>query len=90
VRITNIDWTDDSIFHIAKHNVSPEEVEEVCFFQTAYIEKGRQGLYYATGQTEAGRYLFVVVRFIGHGKVVIVTARDMDNKEKTRYKNKMR
>lgn len=90
MNITNIEWDEDSVFHIARHHVNPEEVEEVCFSNASFLEKGREKFYYVTGPTESGRYLFIVVKFIGHGKVKVITARDMDSKEKSRYKNKRR
>ena len=41
--------------------------------------------YYVTGQTEAGRYLFVVVRYVGRGRARVITARDMEKQERSRY-----
>ena len=54
----------------AKHNVSPDEVEEVFFNRPRYrrIELGyKQGedVYSAGGQTDDGRYL-IVFSFIKH------------------------
>ncbi len=83
-----IEWNEESIEHIAGHSVIPEEVEEVCFSSLHCEQRGRDGLYYIMGQTHAGRYLFIVVRYLGHEKVKIVTARDMDEKEKYRYKKR--
>lgn len=83
--IINLTWDEDNISHIARHRVFPEEVEELCFGSSS-IETGRQNLYYVTGQTASGRYLFVVVKYLGRGNVKVITARDMDNKEKSRYK----
>jgi uncharacterized DUF497 family protein len=88
VRITNISWYENSILHIARHGVSPEEVEEVCFSRSAKIEKGRGIFHYITGQTDSGRYLFIVVKFLKHGQAKIITARDMIVREKTRYKRR--
>lgn len=88
MRITDFEWTDENIEHIARHGVDPEEVEEVCFSDTYYVEIGRGGLYYATGQTAGGRYLVIVLRHLGHGKVRVVTARAMIDKEKSRYRRK--
>jgi uncharacterized DUF497 family protein len=86
MQITNLEWSEDNILHIARHRVEPEEVEEVCFSHSSCIENGRQGFYYVSGQTTSGRYLFVVIRFLSHGKAIPITARDMDEKEKDRYK----
>lgn len=88
MRITDFEWYEESIFHIARHKVNPEEVEEVCFSSSPLIETGRGGLYYVTGQTHGGRYLFVVVKYMGHGKAKVITARDMDSKEKRRFQQR--
>lgn len=88
MQVTNLDWDDDNISHIARHEVIPEEVEEVCFSHSSCIETARKSLYYITGQTETGRYLFLAAKCLGHGKARIITARDMDQKEKIRYKKR--
>ncbi len=46
--------------HIARHQVSVQEVEEVVF-GVPFIRKARQGRYHIIGQTEAGRYRAVFV-----------------------------
>lgn len=88
MRVTNLQWDEDNIFHIARHEVGPEEAEEVCFSHSSCIEKARGKLYYITGRTEAGRYLFVVGKYLGRGEARVITARDMDQKEKARYKKR--
>lgn len=88
MRIVNLVWDEDNVLHIARHRVSPEEVEEVCFSGSPHIEAGRGGLYYITGQTFGGRYLFIVVTYIGRGNAKVITTRDTDNKEKSRYKRR--
>lgn len=85
-RITGIDWQTDRIAHIqVKHRVTPREVEEVCFSQPVILRgKGKQ-IYQVMGQTQAGRYLFIVVRFLGGNRVRVITARDMDHAERRWY-----
>lgn len=89
MQITNLIWHEDNVLYIARHKVSPEEVEEVCFSGTLQIEVGRGGLYYITGQTGGGRYLFILLRYLGRGRARVITARDMDDKEKFRYKRRL-
>ncbi|MBI1869704.1 MAG: BrnT family toxin [Chlamydiae bacterium] len=88
MKIAEIVWDEDSVEHIARHGVVPEEVEAVCFSHSSYLDKGRTGRHYVTGQTHAGRYLFIVVGFLNRREVEIITARDMDEKEKYRYKRR--
>ncbi len=67
-----------------------EEVEQVLFDQPhiRFVEKGhREGenLYAAYGQTVDGRWLIVFFVLKGKGQVLIISARDMDRKERQLY-----
>jgi len=86
--ISRIRWTEDSIEHISRHRVHPEEVEEVCLGEQPFIQSGRGGLHYVFGRTQNGRHLFVVVRDLRRGEVMVVTARDMDTKERSYYRRR--
>jgi len=88
--ISSIRWTKDSINHIANHSVTPQEVEEVCFNEEDFplIRSGRENHHYLFGKTYSGRFLFVVVRFLRPGEVIIVTTRDMKSWEKKYYKSR--
>ena len=89
MRIDAFFWPEERIEHIARHGVTPEEVEEVCFgkclVQRAKSE-GENPVYYVLGQTEAGRTLFCVVIRFPDGNGYPVTAREMTAKEKRRYR----
>ena len=82
-------WPQERIDRIARHGVTPEEVEDVCFgdplIQRAKSE-GENPVYYMLGQTTLGRYLFCVVIAFPDGKGYPVTARPMTNKEKRQYR----
>ena len=88
MKIREFIWPEDRIDHIARHRITPEEVEEVCFgrplVQRARSEE-KNPVYYVLGQTRAGRYLFCVVIQFPDGKGYPVTARPMTDKEKRRY-----
>jgi uncharacterized protein len=84
MRIDAIIWPEDRIEHIARHGLTPVEVEDVCFGKSwvrRAKSEGRNPVYYDLGQSEAGRYLFcVVIRFpVGNG--CPVTAQEMTTKE---------
>lgn len=85
--IRKLVWDGWNINHIARHNVEPEEVDEVCQSRNLF-ERGRDGTYQITGQTESGRYLNIVVVPRGNG-FYPVTARDADDKERRRFKKKL-
>ncbi|HRQ41193.1 MAG TPA: hypothetical protein PLD25_25020 [Chloroflexota bacterium] len=88
MRIRQIIWPEDRIEHIARHHITPEEVEAVCFgralVQRAKSE-GENPFYYVLGQTEAGRYLFCVIIQFSDGNGYPVTARPMTDSEKRRF-----
>ena len=82
-------WPENRIEHIARHGVKPEEVEQVCFarsFVRRGKSEGKNPVYYVQGQTEAGRYLFCVVIRFPDGRGYPVTAREMTEKEKRRFR----
>ena len=87
-RYIRLHWNEWNINHIDRHNVIPDEVEEVVFSRSARIRKGRdKGIFYIFGQTYAGRYLFIVVRDFGRGTAKPVTARDMHPRERKLYRS---
>ena len=87
MRITGFEWDDWNIAHIEKHSATPQEVEEACFNQPV-IRKAKDGLYLVYGQTDAGRYLFLVVRHKSKGMVYVITARPMTKNEQRYYRKR--
>ena len=94
MRIDSFIWLPDIINKLArKHHLDQDEVEEVFFNQPRYwfVERGHrpgEDVYAATGQTDAGRY--VIVFFINkeNDMALILSARDMDRKERRRHERK--
>ncbi len=87
MRIDELEWTMDRVKHIARHFITLEEVEEVFAFSPVF-RRGRGGVYEAWGQTESGRHLLVIFRYLGHNRAWPITARDMDENEKRLYRKK--
>ena len=82
-------WPENRLDHLARHGVTPEEFEEVCFAKSwvrRAKSEGENPVYYVLGQTQSGRYLFCVVIRLPDGKGFPVTARTMTAKEKRRYR----
>ena len=76
-----------------KHDTIQDEVEEVFFNRPKYrfVEKGyRQGenVYSASGRTNDGRYLIVFFIHKSANTALILSARDMERKERRRYGRK--
>jgi uncharacterized protein len=87
-------WLPDIVDKLAtKHQVTPEEVEEIFFSRPRFRfhEKGRvrgEDMYTALGQTEAGRYLVVFFIVKPSHLALIISARDMTQAERKRYGRK--
>lgn len=76
-----------------KHQVSIFEVEEVFansprfdFVSNGNVEG--ENVYWALGQTDAGRYLTIFFIYKGGGLAMPISARDMNAKERRRYGKK--
>jgi len=88
MRRISLEWNDDSIDHIWRHHVEPEEVEETL--ERRYIlRRGRGRTYYILGSSGDGRYLFVVIARKASGNYRVVTARDMTPTERQWFRRKV-
>jgi uncharacterized DUF497 family protein len=87
-------WLPDVLEKLAiKHGVTQDEAEEVFFNRPQYrfVESGhRRGedVHTASGQTDVGRYLIVFFIHKPGNTALILSARDMDQKERRRYERK--
>ena len=91
MKVTQIIWPEDRVDHIDRHGVSPKEFEEACFGASLVYRTKSEGanpVYSVLGVTAARRYLFCVVIQFPDGNGFPVTARDMTDKEKRRYKQR--
>lgn len=76
-----------------KHQVEPEEVKEIFFNRPRFrfIELGHtpgEDVYSAASQTDAGRYLIVFFIHKPSHIALILSARDMNKKERRLYGRK--
>ena len=87
--IQDLFWDDWNEMHIARHHVTPEEVEDICFAEP--WEKravgGKRALY---GQTRAGRYLLVIGVHRGGEMFYPISARDMTQTERRLFQQHRR
>lgn len=94
MKIAGIIWLRDVVDKLAvKHHVEPYEVEEVLDNKPGIrsVEKGeRKGedVFMALGQSDAGRYLAVLFIYKKTKEALILSARDMANKERKQYGKK--
>jgi len=91
MRISGIIWLQKIVDKIeTKHHLGPEEVEEVFANrpEVRFIEDGDisgEDVYAAYGQTDAGRYVTTIFIQKPRGRALIISARDMDRKERKQY-----
>ena len=94
MRIADIIWRPEIIDKLAwKHGVTAEEVDQVLFGWPVFrkLQKGHipgEHVYLALGRTETGRYLAVFFIYKQTREALILTARDMDNKERNAYERR--
>ena len=70
--------------HIARHDVTPQEVVEVCHGDPL-VQEGKKGRSLVLGPTLAGRMLTVVLDQEGEGVYYPVTARPASRRERAVY-----
>ena len=94
MHIDDFIWLPDFVEKIyVKHHVTQDEVEEIFFNvpHFRFVESGyRKGedVYSACGQTDAGRYPIVFFILKDGNAALVVSARDMDKKERRRYEKR--
>lgn len=76
--IDKLDW---------KHDVEPEEVEEAFFNLPYKVRRTKEKKYLLYGNSESGRYLFIVFVWVGHF-VKVISARDMSKSERQYLRRK--
>jgi uncharacterized DUF497 family protein len=94
MNIEGIIWLRDIVDKLViKHHVETYEVEEVLTGKPKFrfVEKGERAgedVYMALGQTEAGRYLTILFIYKASKETLILSARDMAEKERRLYGRK--
>ncbi len=86
------EWDEHNAVKIwTRPRVSPFEIEEVFFNSPLVVaddlkHSEKEKRYYALGQTESARKLFVVFTIRGN-KIRVISARDMSRKEREVYES---
>jgi hypothetical protein len=93
-RIEGFDWDQGNIEkNWERHKVSFIECEEVFFNRPLVVVEDTshstsEGRYYALGRPNDDRYLFVVFT-IRNNKIRVISARDMNRKERRVYREEI-
>ena len=89
LEVDDLYWKDHIIEKIIQnHAVTPEEVEEVIFEGHPEVRKHAENRFLIFGQTQSGRYLFIVIEEESKRIYVPITARDMTDKEKRAFRKR--
>jgi uncharacterized DUF497 family protein len=84
-------WDDETIEHIwERHHLGIEEVDEAFYDSNALIHTGKYGRQVIYGQMEGGRYLIIIVEPRNRRTAWLITARDMTDSEKQRYRRRFK
>jgi uncharacterized DUF497 family protein len=83
-----IAWTEAAEAHIARHGVSPGEVEDTINARPVLVRRGRDATTEIYGTTAAGRTLAVIVTPALDGRWHVVTAREMTSNERDAFRRK--
>jgi len=84
------DFIEEKIWE--KHQVTRVEVEECLLSQRSMRLRHRKNPVRSVvlGDTQVGRFLKIILEFHGQGRYFLVTAMDMEPKEKRRYGKKIK
>jgi len=87
--IRRVIWDDANIGHVARHGVSQDEAEDVCYGDALPL-RTRRGRYLLIGRTDAGRLLSVFITPRGRQAYYVITARDANEVERRLARRKGR
>ncbi len=91
-KCTGFEWDSHNADKIwLKHHVSPSECEQVFFNLPLVVtddvkHSEQENRFFALGQTDAERFLFIVFT-IRKNKIRVISARDMSRKERRAYQS---
>jgi uncharacterized DUF497 family protein len=92
--VIDIIWLPEIVDKLAwKHGVAAEEVDQVLFGESQFrrVQKGNypgEDVYAAYGQTHSGRYLIVFFVYKTTREALIISAREMEPKERRLYERR--
>ena len=82
--IRRLRWDTWNAAHIARHDVTQGEAEEVCY-GAPVVQEGKKGRLLVFGPSQTGRMLTVVLDAEDDGVYYVVTARPASRKERMIY-----
>ncbi|MBI3734738.1 MAG: BrnT family toxin [Chloroflexi bacterium] len=89
ITIRRLVWDDWNVAHIARHQVVPAEVEQVCHGDHLVRETHHTRLM-LIGPTRRGRMLVIILAPEADDQYYVVTARPADRRERRLYEQEQR
>lgn len=90
IRVDRLIWDESNIGHIARHQVTPQEVEEVCHGPDI-VKNAKAGRVMVIGPTRSGRALSIILDPEPQPRIWYpVTARSADRAERKKYALELR
>jgi uncharacterized DUF497 family protein len=92
LKCTGFEWDEHNAEkNWQKHRVTPSECEEIFFNRPLVVaddvrHSEKENRFYALGHTDAGRMLFVVFT-VRQSLIRVISARDMNRKERKVYQS---
>lgn len=80
-------WDSWNIQHIARHHVTPDEVEAICHSEPIVLRGQQKNRLVVIGKTEEQRMLAVILESKGRGTYYPVTAFPADKADIALYKH---
>jgi uncharacterized protein len=87
ILVKKLIWDSWNVKHIARHNVTPIEVEAVCHGTVLIFQGQQKRRLLLTGPTEEKRMVSVILESLGKGRYYPITAYDADSKDIALYKH---
>lgn len=93
-RVVGFEWDKANIQHIAQHNVTPSEAEDLFFDTNNVLDEDighsiAENRFIIIGKTKKGRLLYQIFTRRGN-KIRVISARDINKKEVKLYEEKTR
>jgi len=92
--VVGFEWNESNIEHIARHDVMPDEAEDIFFDTNNVLDEDIkhsivENRFIIIGKTKKGRLLYQIFTERGN-KIRVISSRDINKKEVQLYEKKTR
>jgi len=85
VSVRKLRWSPANVSHVARHGVTPAEVEAICHGEHVALQS-RDWRLVLIGMTPASRFITTVIEPEGEDAYFVVTARPASRRERAYYR----